>query len=145
LPSSTPGNTRFPFLTQRPRDDGCGAFVLQMLTGRSYEQIAMMIGWQDGELHRSTWQNLGDVLSMIGWTFEAPRQVQTWDEIEGIAIVHVRQDHFLLYDAENQLIYDPAEREGPSITSNRIPMSSMAVSVPLRLHQDSKKPSTRRE
>ena len=41
--------------------------------------------------------------------------------------------------------YDPAELEGPSTTSNRIPMSSMAVLVPERLPRDSKKPSTRRE
>jgi hypothetical protein len=46
------------FVTQCPRDDGCGVFVLQMLTGKPYDQIASMIDWGDQTNHYTTWKEL---------------------------------------------------------------------------------------
>ncbi|MGO4134735.1 hypothetical protein ACEQ6A_09260 [Rhizobium brockwellii] len=118
---------RFPFYTQRPRDDGCGVFVLQMLTGMSYDEVAAMIDWGDESAHYTTWNDLCGVLAEIGLSVEAPIKTSRWSDIQGVAIVHVQGDHFMLYDAENGLFYDPAEMEGPRVASDRVPTSYLTV------------------
>ncbi|WP_157628355.1 hypothetical protein [Rhizobium leguminosarum] len=118
---------RFLFHTQRPRDDGCGVLVLQMLTGMSYDEVAAMIDWGDKSAHYTTWNDLCGVLAEIGVPIEAPIKTSRWSDIQGVAIVHVQRDHFMLYDAENGLFYDPAEMEGPGVASDRVPTSYLTV------------------
>lgn len=119
-----------PFLTQRPREDGCGVVVLQMLTGKTYGEIAGMITWDDETIHRSTWGTIVGVLGKLGWRFGGPAAVNQWDEVCGVAVVHVLDDHFMLYDADQKVFYDPWEWQGPSSQSARVPLSFMSVERP---------------
>ncbi len=57
----------------------------------------------------------------------SPDQNQSMERYPGVAIVHVQGDHFMLYDAENGLFYDPAEMEGPGVASDRVPTSYLTV------------------
>lgn len=128
LPASE--NVRFQFATQRPRDDGCGLFVLQMLTGRPYEQLAGMIDWGVRTNHYTTWKELRGVLAELEWSTGELRAAEKWDDIGGVAIVHVQGDHFILYDADNGAFYDPGQPKGPAIESSLIPMSYLPVRLP---------------
>lgn len=74
---------RFPFHTQCPRDDGCGVFVLQMLTGMSYDDVAAMIDWGDKSAHYTTWNDLCGVLAEIGLSVENPDQNQSMERYPG--------------------------------------------------------------
>lgn len=118
------------FITQRPREDGCGGVVLQMLTERPFDEIMARIGWGENDLRRSTWDDLIRILGEDGWQFGTPVECTSWDEVRGIAIVHVHDDHFMLYDADNAVFYDPFEFEGPQATSKRIPMRYLTVARP---------------
>lgn len=42
-----PGQVRFPFHSQLPRDDGYGVRFLQILTGMTHDQVAAMVNWGD--------------------------------------------------------------------------------------------------
>ena len=128
LPS--PDEIRFPFCTQRPSEDGCGAYVLQMLTGKTLPELEAMIGWKTGELRRSVWSDLIGVLSDLGWTMGEPEPTANWGTVQGVAIVHVAEDHFMLYDADNAVFYDPWAWEGPALASNRVPLSYLSVRPP---------------
>ena len=121
---------RFQFITQRPRDDGCGVFVLQMLTGRPYNQLAGMIDWGVRTNHYTTWKDLCGVLVALGWDIGELRQAGSWDDIPGVAVVHVEGDHFILYDADNGAFYDPGQSKGPDRESRLIPLSYLAVRPP---------------
>lgn len=66
---------RFDFVTQHSRDDGCGVFVLQMLTGKAFDSIAGMIDWGALQNHYTTWKELRGVLSQLGWPTGAARWV----------------------------------------------------------------------
>ncbi|MDP9762480.1 MULTISPECIES: hypothetical protein [Agrobacterium] len=74
---------RFAFHTQCPRDDGCGVFVLQMLTGMSYDDVAAMIDWGDKSAHYTSWNDLCGVLAEIGWSIEVPIKTSRWSDIQG--------------------------------------------------------------
>jgi hypothetical protein len=118
------------FITQRPREDGCGGVVLQMLTELPFDDIMRRIGWGENDLRRSTWDDLTRILGELGWEFGEPVECTDFSEVQGIAIVHVHDDHFMLYDAENAIFYDPFEFEGPQTTSERIPMRYLTVARP---------------
>ena len=126
------GRPRFRFITQLPRDDGCGVFVLQMLTGEPYDTLAGMIDWGAQTHHHTTWKDLRGVLSRLGWHVGRPRRVQQWASIAGVALVHVAPDHFMLYDAENALFYDPSMADGPSRESGQVPISYLPIALPLK-------------
>lgn len=128
LPSSVA--PRFPFITQRPTEDGCGAYVLQMLTGKPLSELEALIGWQPGELRRSEWPDLIRLLGAFDWDFGTVQTVASWADVDGVAIVHVAEDHFMLYDADNAMFYDPWEWEGPALSSNRVPLSCLSVRPP---------------
>jgi len=123
-----PEAARFEFATQRPRQDGCGGYVLQMLTGLPYDEIAQRIGWTGESVHRSTWVEMRKVLSELNWQFEGPVPASSWDEVHGLAIVHVKDDHFMFHD--HGLFYDPGEPSGPQQDSERVPLSFMMVTPP---------------
>lgn len=123
-----PDKVRFQFVTQRPRDDGCGVFVLQMLTGKTYEQIAAMIDWGVQKNHYTTWKELAGVLTELGWSIGEPHKVNNWSDVSGLAVVHVEVDHFMLYD--NGIFYDPGQWEGPDLDSDSIPISYLPVRPP---------------
>ncbi|WP_244487089.1 hypothetical protein [Devosia sp. Leaf420] len=121
---------RLPFITQRPSDGGCGLYVLQMLTGKPFDDLVAMVDWRDrGSLHM-TWAEMNKVLADLGLPHDVPHAVNTWDDVEGLAIVHVADDHFMLYDADNQVFYDPWEWTGPSTQSTRLPFSFVHVMLP---------------
>ncbi|WP_245456117.1 hypothetical protein [Rhizobium leguminosarum] len=121
---------RFKFVTQCPRDDGCGVFVLQMLTGKPYDQIASMIDWGVQTNHYTTWKELRDVLTELGWRTGGLRKADSWGDVRGVAVVHVEGDHFILYDADNGVFYDPGQPDGPDLHSRLVPMSYIAVQSP---------------
>ncbi|WP_245434972.1 hypothetical protein [Rhizobium anhuiense] len=121
---------RFEFVTQCPRDDGCGVFVLQMLTGKPYDQIASMIDWGVQTNHYTTWKELRGVLSALGWRPGGLRKAESWDDVCGVAVVHVKGDHFILYDADNGIFYDPGQPDGPNLHSRLVPMNYLAVQCP---------------
>lgn len=118
---------RFSFLSQRPRDDGCGVVVLQMLTSMAYDDVARRVPWGDRTVHYMTWVDICTVLQSLGWAIEKPIEVVGWSEIEGVAIVHVEPDHFILYDADEGLFYDPAAAEGPADIVDLTPLSYLKV------------------
>jgi hypothetical protein len=124
---------KFLHQTQIPRDDGCGVFVLQMLTGMAYEDLANKIDWGDRAVHYTTWVDLCFVLRGLGIAVEDPIGARNWGTIDGIAIVHVEPDHFVLYDAEQGLFYDPAEQQGPTTTTALIPSSYLPIPTPMVL------------
>lgn len=130
MPLPAPGAIRLPFLTQRPREDGCGLFVLQMLTGKPFEQLVGMIDWGTKTIYQTGWSDLTGVLAGFGWRFDGPHGINTWDEVTGLAIVHVLDDHFMLYDADQAVFYDPWEFTGPSIDTVRHPLSYLRVTPP---------------
>lgn len=121
---------RFEFVTQCPRDDGCGVFVLQMLTGKPYDQIASMIDWGVQTNHYTTWKELRGVLSALGWRTGGLRKAESWDDVCGVAVVHVEGDHSILYDADNGIFYDPGQPDGPNLHSRLVPMNYLAVQCP---------------
>ncbi|WP_259671959.1 hypothetical protein [Rhizobium sp. NZLR8] len=125
-----PAKVRFQFVTQRPRDDGCGVFVLQMLTGRPYGQLAGMIDWGAQTNHYTTWKELSCVLSEMGWRIGEVRKVESWSDVIGVAVVHVEGDHFILYDADNGIFYDPGQWEGPDLDTQLVPLSYLPVHLP---------------
>lgn len=125
-----PDKIRFQYVSQHPRDDGCGVFVLQMLTGMAYDQIATMIDWGKQENHYTTWKELRGVLTALGWQIGEVRKADSWDDIHSLSVVHVQEDHFLLYDADNVIFYDPGQLEGPDIKSSSIPISYLPVQPP---------------
>jgi hypothetical protein len=130
VPLPSPEKCRFPFITQRPTEDGCGAYVLQMLTGTPLGELEKRIGWTPGALRRSVWSDLLRVLGDLNWSFGTPQPAAGWDDVRGIAIVHVKDDHFMLYDADNSVFYDPWEWEGPALECNRVPLSYLTVHPP---------------
>ncbi|MBF0679676.1 MAG: hypothetical protein IR164_12160 [Devosia sp.] len=122
-----PNQIRLPFITQRPLEDGCGASVLQILTGKPLAEIESHFGWKNGELRRSNWEDIIRILPLYGWQFGARQEVESWDEVHGLAVMHVHDDHFMLYDADTKVFYDPWEFEGPSLVTNRKPISTLTV------------------
>ena len=118
------------FFTQRPREDGCGVVTLQMLTGRPYDELAALFDWTGKAVRQTTWSELRSVLAGLGWQLGEITAVASWDEIGDLAIVHVMDDHFMLYDGRGGIFYDPWEWEGPQQTSNRVPLSFVAVAPP---------------
>jgi hypothetical protein len=64
---------------------------------------------------------------LTGMSYDDVAAMIDWGDIQGVAIVHVQGDHFMLYDAENGLFYDPAEMEGPGVASDRVPTSYLTV------------------
>lgn len=122
-----PEQIRLPFVTQRPLEDGCGASVLQMLTGKPLVEIEAQFGWKNGELRRSTWDDIIRILPLFGWQFDAVQAVESWDQVQGLAVMLVHNDHFMLYDADTKVFYDPWEWEGPSLATNRLPISALTV------------------
>lgn len=127
MTTPSPDHIRLPFVTQRPLEDGCGASVLQMLTGKPLAEIESHFGWKNGELRRSTWEDIIRILPLYGWQFGARQEVESWDDVRGLAVMHVHDDHFMLYDADNKVFYDPWEFEGPSLATNRRPISCLTV------------------
>jgi hypothetical protein len=118
------------FITQRPRDDGCGVVVLSMLTGKPYDAVAALIDWKGQPHHHTTWKELRGVLSELGWQLGDINAAAGWDDIHGLAIVHVMDDHFMLYDEGSGLFYDPWEYKGPQHESHRMPLSFVTVTPP---------------
>ena len=98
-----------------------------MLTGKPYDQLAGMIDWGAQANHYTTWKDLCGVLVALGWDIGELRQATSWDDIRGVAVVHVEGDHFILYDADNGAFYDPGQLEGPDLDSQLIPMSYLSV------------------
>ncbi|WP_237361697.1 hypothetical protein [Rhizobium gallicum] len=121
---------RFKFVTQCPRDDGCGVFVLQMLTGKPYDQIASMIDWGVQTNHYTTWKELRGVLAELGWHTGGLCKAKSWGDVRGVAVVHVEGDHFILYDADNGIFYDPGQSDGPDLHTRLVPMSYLPVQSP---------------
>ncbi|UJW87770.1 hypothetical protein IM737_11375 [Devosia sp. SL43] len=101
-----------------------------MLTGKSYDALAGMIGWAPEDVHYSTWKELTGVLSALGWDIGEPRKAAGWSDVSGLSVVHVEPDHFMLYDAENGDFYDPAQLSGPERESSLVPMSYLTVRPP---------------
>ncbi len=122
-----PVQVRFPFHSQLPRDDGCGVRVLQMLTGMTYDQVAAMVDWGDRSVHYTRWDDVCRVLRSLGWSIGTPIRTSDWSDIQGVAVVHVDGDHFLLYDSVNRLFYDPGEPEGPAVVTSHTPTSYLTV------------------
>ena len=121
---------KLEFATQRPREDGCGVVTLQMLTGKPYDDIAAMFDWTGKAHHQTTWSDLRPVLTALGWHVSEVVAASSWDGIKTLAIVHVMDDHFMLYDGQSGLFYDPWEWEGPQHTSDRVPLSFATVTPP---------------
>ncbi|MGO7031602.1 hypothetical protein ACCS91_30730 [Rhizobium ruizarguesonis] len=121
---------RFNFVTQCPRDDGCGVFVLQMLTGKPYDQLAGMIDWGVQTNHYTTWKELRGVLTALGWQTGGLRKAESWGDVCGVAVVHVEGDHFILYDGDNGVFYDPGQPDGPDLQSGLVPMNYLPVQSP---------------
>lgn len=118
------------FITQRPREDGCGVVTLQMLTGRPYEEIADLFDWTGKTQHQTNWSELRPVLAGLDWQLGEITAAAGWDDIRSLAIVHVMDDHFMLYDGCSGVFYDPWEWEGPQQMSNRVPLSFVTVAPP---------------
>ncbi len=123
----TADRVRLPFITQRPSDGGCGLYVLQMLTGKPFDELVAMVDWRDKASFHMAWPEMTKALTDLDVTHNGPHTVNTWDKVKGLAIVHVADDHFMLYDADNQVFYDPWEWTGPSTQSNRLPFSYVRV------------------
>ena len=76
--------------------------MLQMLTGKPYDEIARLIDWGVQTDHYTTWKELRGALTELGWQIDELHEAVRWDDIAGLAIVHVIGDHFILYDAESK-------------------------------------------
>jgi len=98
-----------------------------MLTAETYDSIAARIGWREGDLRRSTWADLIRILTDLGWKVGAPIPTNSWQEITSLSIVNVKEDHFMLFDGENRVFYDPWEFEGPQQVTNRVPNAYLPV------------------
>lgn len=48
----------------------------------------------------------------------------------GVAVVHVEGDHFILYDADDGIFYDPGQWEGPDLETQLVPLSCLCVHLP---------------
>ena len=127
MSNADPATSRFPFVTQLPRYDGCGVAVLQMLTGKSYAELAAAIAWRDPAIHHMTWDLMRRALADSGMQFGAVREAKSWSDVEGVSVVHVQPDHFTLYDASTGEIYDPGKAEGPSREKTSVPLSFLPV------------------
>jgi hypothetical protein len=125
-----PDKIRFPFFSQRPGEDACGAFVLQMLTGRRFDEVAALFNWAEGDLRRAEWANVIDALKALGWEIAEPRPASNWADVQTLAIVHVKPDHFMLYDGEAGVFYDPWEWQGPQAETSREPLTFLPVKKP---------------
>ncbi|WP_203568287.1 hypothetical protein [Aestuariimicrobium ganziense] len=120
-------NTPLTFVTQLPRDDGCGVVVLQMLSGRTYDEIAAIIDWPIPGVHYSTWTEIMAGLDALGIAHGEVMPAETWDEVTGLAVVHVQPDHFILVDLDRGLFYDPGQEAGPQTSSEAVPRSWLPV------------------
>lgn len=125
-----PKSVRFQFVTQLPRDDGCGVVVLQILTGQPYDKLAGMVDWGSQTNHYMTGSQLFGVLVKLGLNIGESRAATSWADIGGVAVVHVQGDHYILYDADNTVFYDPGLAVGPNTASSLIPMSYFSVRAP---------------
>jgi hypothetical protein len=121
---------RLPFFTQQPRDDGCGLFSLQMLTGLPFRTLENMIDWTGRPTRYMTWDDLIVILRELGWRFTQPMPATDWREIRDLALVHVEPDHFMVYDEDARMFYDPAQQQGPSTHTEQVPMSFLSVQPP---------------
>lgn len=131
MPYPTPDRIRFIFSTQLPRDDGCGLVVAQMLTGRPYEEIAALVDWGSRPDHYMSWETVCDLLAKLDLKLGDSAEATRWSEIHGLAFVHVEPDHYILYDADNQVFYDPGLAEGPDTETSLVPMEYYPVRLPL--------------
>lgn len=122
-----PDRPHLTFQTQLPRDDGCGVVVLSMLTGKPYGEVAAMIDWKGKVYHHTSWPDLRGVLAGLGWQMGEITPVTFWNEVHGMAIVHVMPDHFMLFDEDSGLYYDPGQAEGPQHMSMLQPLCFVTV------------------
>lgn len=99
-----------------------------MLTGLSYDEVAGLVSWGDRKVHYMTWADICTVLEILGRRIAKPTEVSSWDDVSGVAIVHVEPDHFILYDSEEGLFYDPAAPRGPAQITSLVPLSYLRVS-----------------
>jgi hypothetical protein len=74
------------FHTQRPREDGCGAVTVQMLTGKGHDEVLPLFGWGPEDLRRTDWTNLQQVLTTLGWQMSEITPVSSWDQISDLAV-----------------------------------------------------------
>lgn len=126
-----PSKIRFEFLTQLPRDDGCGLVVAQMLTGRPYNEIAGLVEWGTQTDHYMSWDTVRDLLGKLDVILGESRPAKSWPEIRSLAFVHVEPDHYILYDADNGVFYDPGLPVGPDTQTSLVPIAYYPVRPPL--------------
>lgn len=123
----SPGRSRLHFVTQLPRDDGCGVAVLQMLTGNSYHEIAQTIPWRDPAVHHMTWDLMLPALEASGFQVGELQKTDLWSDVVGLAVVHVQPDHFIIYDANTGDFFDPGKPTGPSRKPTTQPRSFVSI------------------
>ena len=87
-----------------------------------------MIDWGAQKNHYTTWKELRGVLTELGWSIGELRRVDNWSDVSGLAVVHVEEDHFVLFD--NGMVYDPGQGDGPDLSSESIPISYLPVMPP---------------
>ena len=121
------GTPRLRFVTQLPRDDGCGVAVLQMLTGKSYNDIAQTVAWRDPAVHHMAWDLMLPALQASGFQVSELQQTDLWSDVAGVAVVHVQPDHFVIYDATTGEFYDPGKPTGPSGEPAAQPLSFVSI------------------
>lgn len=121
------GTPRLHFVTQLPREDGCGVAVLQMLSGRSYNEIAQTIAWRDRAVHHMTWDLMLPALEASGFQVGELQNTDLWSNVAGLAVVHVQPDHFVIYDATTGNFFDPGKPTGPSREPTTRPLSFVSL------------------
>ena len=121
------GAPRINFVTQLPRDDGCGVAVLQMLTGNSYHEIARTIPWRDSAVHHMTWDLMLPALEASGFQVGEFQKTDLWSNVAGLAVVHVQPDHFIIYNANTGDFFDPGKSTGPSREPSTQPLSFVSI------------------
>lgn len=121
------GTSRLHFITQLPRDDGCGVAVLQMLTGKSYQEIARTVAWRDPAVHHMTWNLMLPALEASGFQVGELQSTDLWSDVAGVAVVHVQPDHFVIYDANTGDFFDPGKPTGPSREPASRPLSFVSI------------------
>ena len=121
------GAPRINFVTQLPRDDGCGVAVVQMLTGNSYHEIAQTIPWRDPAVHHMTWDLMLPALEASGFQVGELQKTDLWSNVAGLAVVHVQPDHFIIYDANTGEFFDPGKSTGPSREPRTQPLSFVSI------------------
>jgi len=67
------------------------------------------------------------MMRSLGWPIGTPIRTSDWSDIQGVAVVHVDEDHFLLYDSVSRLFYDPGEPEWPAVVTSHTPTSYLTV------------------